>query len=133
MAFEFWACSRGRLGRPDWSRGIVFFSLTEGLCFGMNACGGAFRRGRSIGKDTTKITELLPSFPIDFPRWGVLLWAFILGRGSSGGGSVVSRDWSGRSGWSRGRARDSGAVDRFFQGANSSVISVVFIVQSLWS
>ena len=38
----------------------------------------------------------------------------------------MSRDQSGRSKWSREQAQNSNAIDRFFPGANSSVISVVF-------
>ena len=72
ISFEFWPCSRDHLERPDWSRDIIFFSPSEELCFKMDAFGRTFHRGKSIGKDTTEITELLPSFPIDFPRRKVL-------------------------------------------------------------
>ena len=37
----------------------------------------------------------------------------------------MSRDQSGRSKWSREQAQNSNAIDRFFRGANSLVISVV--------
>ena len=37
IAFEFWACSRDHLERPDKSRDIMFFSPTEELCF-KNEC-----------------------------------------------------------------------------------------------
>ena len=52
IAFEYWACSRDHLERPDWSRDILcFFSRAEQLCFEMNAYGRTFHRGKSFEKD----------------------------------------------------------------------------------
>ena len=92
----------------------------------MNAYERTFHRGKSIGKDGNSSVISVVSFPIDFPRWKVLPKASILKQSCSDGEkNIMSRDQSGRSKWSREQGPNSNDIDRFFPGANSSVISVV--------